>query len=299
MNIARIHILQIASGFIISLLLVTASFATTQFYLLSENAQQRIDCDYLEIQNNQAICTDDSLLITYDLVGVKNLEVVYEGKSFEVQRFTQETIGKINNINANKIKNKKAGGQEKRGQSMYTSLKNGITQQLSFDSLTDFVQSLKNRYRHQIGNTLNMILVGAGLVVFLIGSIGYLIATFRVGILWGLCCMLLPFVSLIFLFVHWKVAAKPFLVSMLGVAIVFLATLLVPVGGAVPYITKSKTVSLVKRAKVDGRYTCSGKIYCSEMTSCAEAKFYLQNCPGTKMDGDNDGVPCEKQWCGH
>jgi hypothetical protein len=297
MNIAQKIILHILSGFIISLLLVTASFATTQFYLLSENAQQRIDCDYLEIQNNQAICTDNSLFITYDLVGIKNLEVVYEGKSFEVQRFTQETIGKINNINANKIKNKKAGGQEKRGQSMYTSLKNGITQQLFFDSLTDFVQSLKNRYRHQIGNTLNMILVGAGLVVFLIGSIGYLIATFRVGILWGLCCILLPFVSFIFLIVHWKVASKPFFVSMLGVAIIFLATLLVPVGGAVPYITKSEPVSLVKSAKVDGRYTCGGKIYCSEMTSCAEAKFYLQNCPGTKMDGDNDGVPCEKQWC--
>lgn len=297
MNIARIHIPQFALGFIISLLLVTASFATTQFYLLPENTQQRIDCDYLKIQNNQVICTDNSLLITYDLVGVKNLEVVYEGKSFEVQRFTLETIARINNINANKIKSEKAGGQEKRGQS---SLKNGIAQQLSFDSLADFVQSLKNRYRHQVSNsTLNMILLGAGLVIFSIGSIGYLIATFRVGISWGLCCMLLPFVSFIFLFVHWKVAAKPFLVSMLGVAIVFLATLLVPVNGAVPYITKSKPVSLVKRAKVDGRYTCSGKIYCSEMTSCAEAKFYLRNCPGIKMDGDNDGVPCEKQWCGH
>jgi hypothetical protein len=23
----------------------------------------------------------------------------------------------------------------------------------------------------------------------------------------------------------------------------------------------------------------------------------LLNCPGVKMDGDHDGVPCEKQWC--
>ncbi len=46
------------------------------------------------------------------------------------------------------------------------------------------------------------------------------------------------------------------------------------------------------------QYQCAGKVHCSEMSSCEEAKFYLQNCPGTKMDGDNDGKPCE-DWCGH
>lgn len=44
-------------------------------------------------------------------------------------------------------------------------------------------------------------------------------------------------------------------------------------------------------------YTCSGKTRCSQMASCEEAKFYINNCPGTKMDGDGDGVPCESQWC--
>jgi hypothetical protein len=44
-------------------------------------------------------------------------------------------------------------------------------------------------------------------------------------------------------------------------------------------------------------FKCDGRIYCSQMTSCAEAKFFLKNCPGTKMDGDNDGIPCESQWC--
>jgi hypothetical protein len=42
---------------------------------------------------------------------------------------------------------------------------------------------------------------------------------------------------------------------------------------------------------------CDGRVYCSQMTSCAEATFFLKNCPGTKMDGNNDGIPCEKQWC--
>lgn len=42
---------------------------------------------------------------------------------------------------------------------------------------------------------------------------------------------------------------------------------------------------------------CDGRMVCSQMTSCAEAKYFLANCPGTKMDGDGDGIPCEQQWC--
>lgn len=45
-------------------------------------------------------------------------------------------------------------------------------------------------------------------------------------------------------------------------------------------------------------FKCDGRIYCSQMTSCEEAAFFLKNCPNVKMDGNNDGIPCEKQWCG-
>ncbi|TOJ56760.1 cold-shock protein, partial [Vibrio parahaemolyticus] len=46
-------------------------------------------------------------------------------------------------------------------------------------------------------------------------------------------------------------------------------------------------------------FSCQGKTYCSEMVSCNEAKFYLSNCPNVKIDGDNDGIPCESQFCGN
>lgn len=46
------------------------------------------------------------------------------------------------------------------------------------------------------------------------------------------------------------------------------------------------------------RFQCDGRQYCSQMRSCAEATFFLKNCPGTQMDGDHDGIPCESQWCG-
>lgn len=48
---------------------------------------------------------------------------------------------------------------------------------------------------------------------------------------------------------------------------------------------------------VSGSFKCDGRTHCSQMTSCAEATYFLKNCPGVKMDGNNDGVPCEQQWC--
>ena len=44
-------------------------------------------------------------------------------------------------------------------------------------------------------------------------------------------------------------------------------------------------------------FRCDGRKYCSQMTSCSEAKLFLKNCPGVEMDGNRDGIPCEQQWC--
>lgn len=44
-------------------------------------------------------------------------------------------------------------------------------------------------------------------------------------------------------------------------------------------------------------FTCDGRTKCSQMTSCEEANYFLKHCPGTQMDGDGDGEPCEQQWC--
>ena len=39
------------------------------------------------------------------------------------------------------------------------------------------------------------------------------------------------------------------------------------------------------------------KSSCSAMTSCAEAFFHQEACGVPGMDGDGDGIPCERQWC--
>jgi hypothetical protein len=61
--------------------------------------------------------------------------------------------------------------------------------------------------------------------------------------------------------------------------------------GAPPLELTSGTESAVSSSK------CDGRTMCSQMTSCAEATYFIQHCPNTKMDGNNDGVPCERQWC--
>lgn len=40
-------------------------------------------------------------------------------------------------------------------------------------------------------------------------------------------------------------------------------------------------------------FKCGQKRYCTEMTSCEEALFHLEECGLSRLDGDSDGVPCE------
>jgi hypothetical protein len=69
-----------------------------------------------------------------------------------------------------------------------------------------------------------------------------------------------------------------------------------PVSDPVP---ATPLTDVPRQADVDGKFSCDGRVYCSQMTSCAEAKYFLAHCPGTKMDGDGDGIPCERQFCGN
>jgi len=67
--------------------------------------------------------------------------------------------------------------------------------------------------------------------------------------------------------------------------------------GAKPVATAPAAAPAAGVAFVAKGASCDGRLYCSQMTSCAEASWFLKNCPGAKMDGDRDGVPCEQQWC--
>ena len=60
---------------------------------------------------------------------------------------------------------------------------------------------------------------------------------------------------------------------------------------AMQTLAKAKEISQPKVV-----YKCDGRQHCSQMNSYEEAQYFIRYCPNTKMDGDNDGIPCEKQF---
>jgi len=71
---------------------------------------------------------------------------------------------------------------------------------------------------------MGVLLTYLGLAVFIIGGIGTLIASFKTSILWGLGCLFIAPVSLIFLVLHWDVAKNPFFLQLFGIALVFIGS---------------------------------------------------------------------------
>jgi hypothetical protein len=59
----------------------------------------------------------------------------------------------------------------------------------------------------------------------------------------------------------------------------------------------TSVVPKISSPKTSRSFSCDGRQHCSQMTSCEEATYFIQYCPDTKMDGDGDGIPCERQWC--
>ena len=47
---------------------------------------------------------------------------------------------------------------------------------------------------------------------------------------------------------------------------------------------------------IESRFHCDGRTHCSQINSYDEALFFLKHCPDVKMDGDGDGIPCERQF---
>ena len=77
----------------------------------------------------------------------------------------------------------------------------------------------------EIIGTISLII---GIIISVIYGIILLIRAFEVGILWGLGYIFIPFVSLIFVIVHWEDAKSPFLKGLLAIPFLILGVLLNP-----------------------------------------------------------------------
>ena len=76
--------------------------------------------------------------------------------------------------------------------------------------------------------TLGLILMVIGAIISLVYGIILLIRAFQAGILWGLGYIFIPFVSLIFVIVHWEDAKSPFLKGLLAIPFFAAGMVLIP-----------------------------------------------------------------------
>lgn len=61
-------------------------------------------------------------------------------------------------------------------------------------------------------------------------------------------------------------------------------------------LSKQNTVNPTAETSTVAQFKCDGRTHCSQMHSYDEAVFFLRNCPNTKMDGNHNGIPCERQF---
>jgi hypothetical protein len=73
-----------------------------------------------------------------------------------------------------------------------------------------------------------MILLIVGYVAMLVGGIWLLVAAFKTSVGWGLASLFIPFAALVFVFKHWDVAKKPFLIQIGGIVLAVVGVVLSP-----------------------------------------------------------------------
>jgi hypothetical protein len=66
---------------------------------------------------------------------------------------------------------------------------------------------------------VGFLLIALGGVAGFVGWIWLLVVAFQESVPWGLGSLLVPFVGLIFAFLHWAEAKRPFLVWVLGIVL--------------------------------------------------------------------------------
>jgi|TARA_R110002094_G_scaffold212029_3_gene182556 uncharacterized membrane protein len=59
-----------------------------------------------------------------------------------------------------------------------------------------------------------------GLIIFIIGGLGLLIAAFKTHILWGIGIIVIAPAALVFVILNWGAAKNPFLLQLVGFLII-------------------------------------------------------------------------------
>jgi len=71
-------------------------------------------------------------------------------------------------------------------------------------------------------STIGLIFLVIGAIISLVGGIWILVLAFQESVLWGLGCLFVPLVMLIFVIMFWNKASRPFLIYLGGVLVILL-----------------------------------------------------------------------------
>ena len=69
---------------------------------------------------------------------------------------------------------------------------------------------------------ISQIIMIVGIVIMIVGGIFFIIETFRESILWGIGCIIISPIAIIFAFLHWDVSKSPILIQLAGLAVTLL-----------------------------------------------------------------------------
>lgn len=98
------------------------------------------------------------------------------------------------------------------------------------------------------------IIILLGWITILVGAILFLVAAFKVSLVWGILCLLLSPASLIFLIIHWKKAWKPWCIQLIGIAVLALGVAMTP------GISVRQILQIASSEVLPGNYDLTGTI---------------------------------------
>ncbi|HAR45258.1 MAG: hypothetical protein A2X56_14915 [Nitrospirae bacterium GWC2_57_13] len=75
---------------------------------------------------------------------------------------------------------------------------------------------------------LGLVFMLIGAVIAIVYGIILLVKAFQTSVLWGLGSIFVPFVSLLFVILHWDVAKKPFLMGLISIPFFVIGILFMP-----------------------------------------------------------------------
>jgi hypothetical protein len=90
--------------------------------------------------------------------------------------------------------------------------------------IVSLANTLRPRHPVTVMELLGSVVVLVGLALMVLGGLVFVVKAFRESILWGLGVLFLPFVSLIFLALHWRQAKDPFFLQLVGLGVMLLGS---------------------------------------------------------------------------